>query len=250
MAQSQAKSERVEVAVHYEVPRWLPEWAVPEVPVPETDTHDAAIDYLKALLLAWVERDGRDAKVARNMGLRWVPEEPRAGFDPDLCLFEPAPRFDGPTAIVKLWDHAPPKLAIEVVSPGHPYKDYVDAPERAAASGVSELWIYDPILEGPRRLGGPYLLQVWRKTDAGRFERLYAGLGPAYSDALHAWLHPQASRLPTGAKLRIGDRRDGTELWRTVEEQERLAHEQERLAREEALKRIEALERELARRRD
>jgi Uma2 family endonuclease len=43
-----------------------------------------------------------------------------------------------------------PILAIEVVSPGHPYKDYVDTPERCAACGIGELWVYDPMLAGPR----------------------------------------------------------------------------------------------------
>jgi Uma2 family endonuclease len=240
MAEAHAKSEQIEVAVRYGVPRWSPGWAVPEVPVPETDTHDAAIDYLKALLLAWVTRTGRDAKVARNMGLRWVREEPRAGFDPDLCLLAPAPQFDEPVAVVKLWEHTPPKLVIEVVSPGHPYKDYVDTPDRAAASGVGELWIYDPMLAGPKALGGPYLLQVWRKTEARRFERVHAGTGPAYSEALEAWLHPQTSQLPAGAKLCISGSAGGSEPWLTLEEQERAV-------REQAERRIAELELELER---
>jgi hypothetical protein len=245
MVQSQSESERVELSVRYGVPRWLPAWAVPEVPVPETDTHDAAIDYLKALLLAWVARTGKDAKVARNMGLGWVQEKPRAGFDPDLSLFEPAPHFDGPVAIVKLWDHEPPKLAIEVVSPGHPYKDYVDAPDRAAASGVNELWIYDPMLEGPKALGGPYLLQVWRRTVVRRFDRVHAGAGRAYSEALAAWLHPQASRLPSEAKLRISGNAEGTEPWLTLEEQTCVERERERALRAQAEQRVAELERQL-----
>ena len=63
-----------EPVVVYPVPRWDPAWAVPEVPVPESDTHDAAIEWLRGLLLAWVERSGRDIKVARNLGIRWTRE--------------------------------------------------------------------------------------------------------------------------------------------------------------------------------
>ena len=39
---------------------------------------------------------------------------------------------------LRLWEPglAPPIAALEVVSPGHPYKDYIDTPDRAAACGV------------------------------------------------------------------------------------------------------------------
>jgi hypothetical protein len=112
-----------------------------------------------------------------------------------------------------------PQLAIEVVSPGHPYKDYVDAPDRCAACGIPELWIYDPLLAGKKKHGGPWLLQVWRTNEAGRFVRVFAGSGPAYSRAVDAWLHPVAGRLPGEAKLRIGSR-DGRDLWLTQAEQD------------------------------
>ena len=158
-----------ESALIYRVPRWDPAWAVPEVPVPESDTHDAAIEWLRALLLAWVARTGRDIKVARNLGIRWVREEPRAGFDPDLCLIEPSPPKDEPLASLRLWQpaHEPPLLAIEIVSPRHPYKDYVDTPERCAACGVGELWVYDPMLVGPSaHRGRPSRLGACRRTSA------------------------------------------------------------------------------------
>lgn len=230
MAQSLLHPPTPDLAVRYPVPRWSAAWAVPEVPVPESDTHDAAIEWLRALLLAWVARTGRDIKVARNLAIRWVREEPRAGFDPDLCLVEPAPDRAQPLSSLKLWlpEHAPPLLAIEVVSPGHPYKDYIDTPERCAACGVHELWIYDPMLEGPRSRGGPQLLQVWRRPERGSFERIHAGAGAAFSPALQAWLHPEPSRLPSGARLIISDDAEGRERWLSTEE---LARLEERRAR-------------------
>ncbi len=217
--------------------------------MPESDTHDYAIDYLKALLLAWVARSGRAITVARNLGIRWVQEEPRFGFDPDLCLIEPPPPETATTTLtsLRLWEpgHTPPRLAVEVVSPGHPYKDYVDTPARCAASGVEELWIYDPLLAGPKREEGPLLLQLWRR-DGNTFRRVYAGDGPAHSPYLDAWLHPAASSLARGAQLRISDDVNGTRPWLTkaesAERLRRVAEEQ----REAEKQNREAAERKLA----
>ncbi len=233
-----------DLAVSYRVPRWTPAWAVPEVPVPESDTHDAAIEWLRALLLAWVARSARDIKIARNLGIRWVREEPRAGFDPDLCLIEPAPDPQAPLTSLRLWEpgHSPPLLAIEVVSPGHPYKDYIDTPERCAACGVGELWVYDPMLAGPRAHGGPYLLALWQ-TRQGGLERVHAGSGPAFSPALQAWLHPRASRLQSGARLSLSEDARGEQPWLTPEQAAR-AREERALAREEQARALLELERE------
>lgn len=243
-----------------DVPRWLPEWAIPEVPVPESDTHDAAIERLRALLAAWVERSGRDIKMARNLGIRWVREERRYGFDPDLCLIEPAPDATHTLHSLRVWrgDHPPPRLAIEVVSPGHPYKDYVDTPARCAACGVGELWVYDPMLVGPLARGGPHLLQLWQRRDDGGFERVSAGAEPVRSPFLNAWLHPRASRLASGAHLLISDDRDGRELWVSNElraregeqrarENEQRARESEQRARESEQRARQELERSLKR---
>jgi hypothetical protein len=143
-------------------------------------------------------------------------------------------------------------LAIEVVSPGHPYKDYVDTPDRCAACGILELWIYDPMLRGPRAHGGPVLLQIWHRTSSGAFERLSAGTGPAFSRALGAWLHPQASKLPASARLVISADEAGEGRWPTQIEHERAATEEqrrlldeERAAREAAEQRARELQAKL-----
>jgi hypothetical protein len=270
-----SQSEEIELGVRYRVPRWSPEWAVPEVPVPESDVHDYAIDYLKGLLLAWAAGLGRSIKIARNLGIRWVEAEPRCGFDPDLCVIEPAPP-DAVLTSLKLWipGHVAPRLAIEIVSPGHPYKDYVDTPDRAAACGVRELWVYDPLMAGPNAHGGPHLLQVWRRTETGGFERAYAGSGVCYSAELGAWLHPRASRTALEATLVLSDDEAGQTVWldRTTraldratraehaareararqehaEQAEREAHalrQTEQQAREEAEARLRGIEAELA----
>jgi Uma2 family endonuclease len=206
-----------QLEVRYAEPVWNPAWAVPEVPVPESDTHDLAIEYLRSLLLAWAERTARDVKVARNLGIRWVKEEPRCGFDPDLCVIEPPPPRDRTLSSLRLWEpaHTAPKLAIEIVSSGHPYKDYIDTPERASACGITELWVYDPMLVGPKARGGPHLLQVWSRDTRGEFSRSHAGNGPAHSPFLNAWLLPAASKLPSDAKLKLSDDRNGNAVWPT-----------------------------------
>src|SRR5690606_31045888 len=116
----------------------------------------------------------------------------------------------------------------EVVSPGHPYKDYVDTPERCAACGVGELWVYDPQLAGPVARGGPHLLQVWRRTEGGGFGRTAAGSDAAFSGVLRAWLHPRRSRLPAGARLQLSDDAAGRDLWLTAEQR---ARDEARVAR-------------------
>jgi hypothetical protein len=88
------------------------------------------------------------------------------------------------------------------VSENHPRKDYVSAPDRYAASG---------------------------------FARVYAGDGPARSEALSCWLFA----VDEGRRLRLADNADATDWWLTPEEAERAA-------KEAALARVAELEAELA----
>jgi Uma2 family endonuclease len=244
--------------LRYDVPVVRDDWVLPEEPMPESQPHDLVLDLLKAILLAWVARTGRDAQVARNLAVRWDEDRPRMGVDPDLCILSPrTPEGDELTSLC-LWrpGHEPPRVAIEVVSESNPRKDYVTAPERYAASGTQELWIFDPKLAGPTSHGGPHRLQIWARDEDGSFRQRYGGPGPARSNALDGWLFP----VDEGRRLRIADDEAGTAWWLTPEEQERAATEQERAAKEQeraakeqeradkeaALARIAELERELA----
>jgi Uma2 family endonuclease len=240
--------------VVYPVPATRPDWTLPEEPVPESQPHDQALDLLKALLLAWVARTGRSAQVARNLAVRWDREHPNVGTDPDLCVIEPTtPEGDELTSLC-LWSpgHEAPRLAIEVVSESNARKDYLSAPERYAAAGVGELWVFDPKLVGPAHHGGPYRLQVWQRDEDRDFVLCYAGPGPAYSPYVRAHL----VAVDEGRKLRIADDAELTRFWmtaeeaeRTAKEAERAAKEAERAAKEAALARVAELEAELARRR-
>lgn len=227
------------------VPRWSPDWLIPEETAPESQPHDVVLDLLKALLLAFVARTKMDALVARGLAVRFTQENPRIGADPDIALITPRPPDADDLDSLLLWEdgHPPPVLAVEVVSKSNAEKDYVRAPDRYAACGTKELWVFDPRLVGKARYGAPKRLQVFQRRDE-EFELSYAGEGPAYSAVLDAWLHV----VDEGRKLRIADDREGTKFWMTAEEAERAAKEAERAAKDAALARVAELEAELRKR--
>jgi Uma2 family endonuclease len=248
------------VAVQYSLPASLPEWELPEVPVPESPDHDIVAEHLTGALRAGLRRLGKQGVVHRNLAIRWDREHPKVGVDPDVCWVESPPpgwpseeRWDS----LRLWltDGAVPPLAIEIVSRRHPYKDYGQVQDKYAAVGVRELWVYDPKSFGPRRLGGPRLLQVWCRTPEGVLTRRHFGDEPARSELLGVWLFPKA-REP----LLIADDASGHSVWRTPEQAEQVRADAERAradaeraradaeqARADAERaRADALERELA----
>jgi Uma2 family endonuclease len=198
--------------------------------------------------------------VARNLATRWDEEHPAVGVDPDVCLVEPPPPDRASLTSLRLWEagHHAPLVAIEVVSPKHPYKDYAVAPEKYAASGTGELWIFDPDLAGPQALGGPHRIQLWVRDEADQFTRVYAGEGPVQSPAVGGWLFA----VNEGSRLRLADDPDGRSWWMTGEEAERTAKdaalaakdaaraeaEAERAAKKAALARVAELEAELGHR--
>ena len=227
------------VVVRHPVPGFSERWVLPEEPVPESALHDLVLELLVLLLRAWAARVGRDARVFRNLAIRVTESRPQLGFDPDVCVVEPAPPEPELLESLKLWEPAQraPVLAFEVVSRNHPYKDYAESPAKCAAVGVAELVVFDPLLAGPKALGGPQLLQVWRRAADGGFDLAYAGSGPCRSETLDAWLVV----TDAGSRLRMADDAAGERLWPTPEEAERAA-------KEEALARIAGLESLLAKR--
>lgn len=230
------------ISVCYPVRSFSEAWVLPEGPVPESTTHDAAVAHIKSTLDAWVQRTGRRALVARNLAVRWLANAPQIGVDPDVALIEPAPE-ERHLRSLRTWEgHAVPRVCFEVVSEDHPYKDYAGIQNRYAAMGAPELIVFDPMLAGPAALGGPVPLQIWRRNAHGTLERVYFGEGPAFSEELKAWL------VPAGRTLLICDDSEGCEPWLTEAEQERAEKERERAAREAAERRIAALEAKLSER--
>ncbi|HKY39524.1 MAG TPA: Uma2 family endonuclease, partial [Polyangiaceae bacterium] len=154
----------------------------------------------------------------------------RTGIDPDVAVLEPAPSdFDDLTSL-RLWEpgRVPPRLAIEVVSASHPYKDYGSIQERYAAMGAEELLVFDPLLSGPRSLGGPVPLQLWRRDVTLSFERVCFGGEPVHSLVLDAWF------LAEGRTLHISDDRKGMRCWLTDSERLRSATDEAARATAEA----------------
>jgi hypothetical protein len=182
--------------------------------VPESTAHDAALDRICSLLRAWAARTANGGRVSRNLAVRWLPDYPRTGIDPDVALLLPGPSdFDELTSY-RVWEagRPPPALAVEVVSSGHPYKDYSWVHEGYAAMGALELLVFDPQLFGPKSLGGPVPLQLWRRDVTGAFERVHFGDTAVYSQVVDAWF------LVEGRQLVIADDRAGTHRWPTLEE--------------------------------
>jgi Uma2 family endonuclease len=225
------------VLVRYRVPGFSEEWVIGTEPVPEAAWHDGAVEHLRALLAHWLGRTSRNAAVFRNLAVRVDAARANVGFDPDLLVVEPAPPGAEDLSSLRLWEpgHAAPSLVVEVVSPGHPYKDYADIPDRCAALGVRELVVFDPLLVGPKALGGARRIQMWRRVETGVFERVAAGEGPFASEYLGGYLFTE----DRGRLLRIAEDERGERPWPTPEQSERAQKEQ-------ALARVAELERELS----
>lgn len=164
--------------------------------------------------------------IGRNIALRWDELHPQVGVDPDVYVVEPPPPEGDEVMSLRTWatGHSPPLLAVEIVSPSRPEKDYGQSPQKYAASGTGELWIFDPNLFGPSSHGGPFRLQVWRRDPEGRFVRVYAGEGPVRSEAIGGWVFATSE----GQTLAIADDEAGTRFWRTPEEMERERADAER----------------------
>jgi Uma2 family endonuclease len=236
---------RAEPQVLYARPEVRPGWELSEETMPESVVHDDAVDLLRALLKWWA-RD-RNVQVVHNLAIRWDEARPKVGVDPDVSVLSPPPPRDAKKNLksVRTWKpgHSAPLLAVEVVSDADPAKDYEIAPDKYAASGTRELWVFDPLLVGPTTQGGPFRLQVWQRDEEGRLARTYAGDGPATTGVLGAHLVV----VSEGLELRIADDAAGTRLWLTKDEAASAAEAAERAAKEEALARIAALEEALGR---
>ena len=240
------------VVLTFEVPWTHPDWVLEDTQMPVSAVQDNASTVVASVWRAGARRHGRSVQVRRDLAVRWDEEHPSVGVDPDVCLLDPPP--DVPEATLtslRLWEpgHHPPRVALEVVSENNAAKDYGVGPRKHAASGLRELWVFDPMRYGPTDDGGPWVLQLWARGKTGEFRRVYAGDGPAWSEAFGAWV--VVSR--DGMFVRLSDDEEGAALWPTEAEREhaetereRSEKERERSEKERALARVAELEAQLA----
>jgi Uma2 family endonuclease len=218
-------------------------WVLTEEQVPESSPHEMLSERIKHILLGWASRAGRTVKVGRNLAVRWDRERPQIGVDPDVYVVEPPPPEGDDVLSLRLWEegHVPPLLAVEIVSPSHPMKDYQATPLKYAACGVRELWVIDPRPEGPRSSGSLHSIQIWSRVDEDSFAQVHAGEGPAWSGAIEGWVR----WVRSGAGVRsfhISSDEAGTDCWLTPQEAAERRAEAERAARDAAERRADAAE--------
>jgi hypothetical protein len=221
---------RATVSVRYSVQTTPAAWVLPEGTVPEAPVHHDVAQRTTLLLEHWAARQERPMRVLRNLALRWLEEYPKTGVDPDVCLLAPPPPDLDEVGSVCLWKpgHVVPPICFEVVSRKHPYKDYSVLQDRYAAVGTHELVVFDPLLAGPRSLGGPVPLQLWRRDAAAGFERVHFGNEPVYSEVLDAWI------IAEGRMLHFAEDRAGLQRWLTQAERAEADAERARLDAERA----------------
>jgi Putative restriction endonuclease len=216
------------VSIRYPVRPSLEAWVLPEGTVPEAPIHDEVAEALKLLLRAWAARSPGSVRIARNLAIRWLEDHPTTGIDPDVCVLAPPPEDLDDFGSLCLWKpgHVAPTLCFEIVSKNHPHKEYVAIQDRYAAMGTRELIVFDPLLAGPKSLGGPVSLQLWRRDASGAFERVHFGAAPVYSEALDAWV------IADGRALFIAEDRAGKRRWLNEAEHNKLEAEHNKLEAE------------------
>ncbi len=216
------------VSIRYPVRPSLEAWVLPEGTVPEAPIHDEVAEALKLLLRAWASRLPGDVRIARNLAIRWLEDHPTTGIDPDVCVLAPPPEDLDELGSLCLWKagHTAPTLCFEIVSKNHPHKEYVAIQDRYAAMGTRELVVFDPLLAGPKSLGGPVALQLWRRDASGAFERVHFGASPVYVEALDAWV------IADGRTLFIADDRAGKRRWLNEAEHNKIEAEHNKIEAE------------------
>ena len=192
----------------------------------ESVLQNLIIRCLVSSLEEWARAQGlRDIFIGADQFFAWVENHPMVRVSPDVYLLRNPP--DPLPASFQTWrpDHRAPDVAFEVVSQDW-RKDYLEGPEKYAQLGCPELWIFDPLADGPERVA----LQNYLRQDDGAFVRVAYGGSPLYSPELDLWVVP----IGTGpnARLRLSPTASADILLPTTEEALAAAHtEIERLRR-------------------
>ena len=220
-----------------------------EEQVPETTRHFR----LRTALYQSIELAFRGtALVCSDQFLYFDATDPRRCLAPDV-MFRRAPSQLLPSW--KTWEHGAPELGVEIVSESDAAeRDLAEKLERYRKAGVREVVVFHPDGREPN----PRCFDLF---DGDLVERDPSDPEALRCDALAAyWCVVDDPEL--GRTLRLSREKDGVELLPTPEEAERLQKEAERLQKEAerlqkeaerlqkeaALRRVEELEAELAKR--
>ena len=160
-------------------------WVLPEVNWPEL-----LVERLRQVVLAWVDRASHVVRLGRNMAVRWDREHPEFWFDRDLYVVEPA--SEGAHVLsLRVWQPDPlVPSSVEIAGPGGPDKHSLVLPAKYyAARDVREVWVLDTTLFGPKVEGRPHRIQIWRRLEDDRFERVVAAAGRVWSETVQRWVH-------------------------------------------------------------
>jgi Uma2 family endonuclease len=165
---------------------WYLTW---EEDVGQGPEHDDVVDVFSSSLKEHLhEGEAQRVRVGRDAFFAWLEAEPNVRVSPDVYVLDDPPEPPWP----RMWEtwrdgHAPPRLALEVVSDEWK-KDYEEAPEKYSMLGAGELVVFDP--EKARGVGSESRvpLQIYRREPDGSFVRTYKGSGPARVESVDAWV--------------------------------------------------------------
>jgi hypothetical protein len=197
------------------------------------EQHDTREIFESSLSILAQERRWQNVRVSSDEFFAWVEREPLVRVSPDAFILDnpPPPPYPGMWETWRPGIH-PPRFALEVVSDDRK-KDYDLNPPKYAQLGTSELVIFDPVVaRGAVNSSRRVALQVYHREEDGSFVRVYAGVGPVWSEELEIWLVVQ--HLEPQAFLRMSHDSEGREIVPTVDE----ARRQEQAAREVAERQI------------
>jgi len=185
------------------------------------------MELLRPLVDRWFRTRGIEAFVGADQFVYYRPHSPIERVSPDIFVL-PGVRPDARVPSWKTWERGiVPSFALEIASKDWE-KDYVEAPERYAAVGVSELIVFDPDPAGhPEGIAW----QVFRRVRNRPLTRIEVSQGDRVrSKVLGCFLRAVGEHESLRVRLGTGPR--GDDLFPTGEESERAAKEAERAAKE------------------